>query len=291
MKLNIRKYLIKFYRNIMKYLPIKVVIYLDHLLKQKRIPKLKNPKSFTEKMQWIKLYGRLERYGYLVDKYSVREYVKNTIGSKYLNEIYGVYDNIDEINFDLLPEKFVMKLNNGSGYNLICKSKNELDEIKTKKILKKWMKVDFYKEHKEMQYKNIISNIIIEKYLEDDSGELKDYKIFCFDGKPEFIQVDSDRFLDHIQNIYNLNWNKLNLTFGQKGNNLIDKKPEKLKEMLYLAERLSDKIPFARIDFYYVENNIYFGEITITPQNGLVNFSPESEDYRIANMIDLEKYK
>lgn len=290
MKLNIRKYLIKFYRNIMKYLPIKVVVYLDHLLKQKRIPKLKNPKSFTEKMQWIKLYGRLDRYGYLVDKYSVREYVKDTIGLKYLNEIYGVYDNVDAIKFSLLPEKFVIKLNNGSGYNLICKNKNELDEFKTKQTLTKWMKVNYYKEHKEMQYKNITSKIIVEKYLEDDSGELKDYKIFCFDGKPEFIQVDSNRFLGHTQSIYDLNWNKLNLTFGQKFNNIIDKKPKKLEEMLYLAEKLSKSIAFARIDFYYVKNNIYFGEITLTPQNGLVNFKPEHEDNRIASMIDLDKY-
>lgn len=286
-----KKELIKVYRKIAGIFPFKFVIYTDYLIKQKKLLNLKNPKSFSEKIQWIKIYGKLEKYSHLVDKYEVRDYVATNIGKEYLNNIYGVYDNVNQIDFKEFPNKFILKLNNGSGYNLVCKDKSSLDIDKVKNDLKKWMKVDFYKEHKEIQYKNVKSKILCEEYLEDESGDLKDYKIFCFNGKAEFIQVDTGRFSNHIQNMYNTNWDKLNLSFGYKSGNIIDKKPKKLNQMLLLAEKLSKDIPFARIDFYYVSDKIYFGEITLTPQNGLVSFSPESEDYRIANMINLEKYK
>ena len=289
-KLDIRKYMVKLYRKLVGLLPFKTVIYMDYFIKQKKILNVENPQSFTEKMQWIKLYGGLEKYSYLVDKYAVRKFVEDKIGGQYLNEIYGVYESVSDINFETLPNQFVFKLNNGSSYNLICKDKSLLDEDKTKKMLEKWMKVDFYKEHKEIQYKNVSSKIIIEKYLEDESGELRDYKIFCADGKAQFIQVDSSRFSNHKQNMYDLQWNKLNLKFGHESSEIIDDKPEKLDEMIMLSEKLSKEIPFARIDFYYVNNVIYFGEITLTPQNGLVKFEPKSEDTKIANMIDLKKY-
>lgn len=283
--------LIRVYRKITGILPFKFVIYMDYLIKQKKILNLKNPKSFSEKIQWIKIYGKLEKYSYLVDKYEVRSYVTTKIGKEYLNNLYGIYEDVNQIDFEKLPNKFVLKLNNGSGYNLICKDKSSIDIVKVKNDLEKWIKVDFYKEHKEIQYKNVKSKILCEEYLEDETGDLKDYKIFCFNGKAEIIQVDTNRFSNHIQNMYDTNWNKLNLSFGYNSGNIIDKKPAKLNEMLILAEKLSEDIPFARIDFYYVDNKIYFGEITLTPQNGLVSFSPKSEDDRIANMINLEKYK
>ncbi|MDY3959626.1 ATP-grasp fold amidoligase family protein [Romboutsia timonensis] len=283
--------LIRVYRKITGILPFKFVIYMDYLIKQKKILNLKNPKSFSEKIQWIKIYGKLEKYSYLVDKYEVRSYVTTKIGKEYLNNLYGIYEDVNQIDFEKLPNKFVLKLNNGSGYNLICKDKSSIDIVKVKNDLEKWIKVDFYKEHKEIQYKNVKSKILCEEYLEDETGDLKDYKIFCFNGKAEIIQVDTNRFSNHIQNMYDTNWNKLNLSFGYNSGNIIDKKPAKLNEILILAEKLSEDMPFARIDFYYVDNKIYFGEITLTPQNGLVSFSPESEDDRIANMINLEKYK
>lgn len=283
--------LIRVYRKITGILPFKFVIYMDYLIKQKKILNLKNPKSFSEKIQWIKIYGKLEKYSYLVDKYEVRSYVTTKIGKEYLNNLYGIYEDVNQIDFEKLPNKFVLKLNNGSGYNLICKDKSSIDIVKVKNDLEKWIKVDFYKEHKEIQYKNVKSKILCEEYLEDETGDLKDYKIFCFNGKAEIIQVDTNRFSNHIQNMYDTNWNKLNLSFGYNSGNIIDKKPAKLNEILILAEKLSEDMPFARIDFYYVDNKIYFGEITLTPQNGLVSFSPKSEDDRIANMINLEKYK
>lgn len=291
MKIYNRENLVKLYRKCMGLLPFKSVIYIDYLIKQKKILNIKNPVTFTEKIQWIKMNGELEKYSYLVDKYEVRDYVTNKIGKEYLNDLYGVYENVDDIDFNSFPNKFVLKLNNGSGYNLICLNKDTLSIVETKKILEKWMKVDFYKEHKEIQYKNVKSKILCEAYLQDNSGELKDYKIFCFDGKAKFIQVDTGRFSDHIQHMYDTKWNKLKLSFGYKSSDFIDEKPKKLDEMIFLAEKLAEKIPFVRIDFYYVNENIYFGEITLTPQNGLVSFEPKEEDIRIANMINIYKYK
>ena len=164
-----KKKIIKIYRKMTGILPFKFVIYLDYLIKQKKFLNLNNPKSFSEKMQWIKIYGNLEKYSYLVDKYEVRNYVTNKIGEEFLNDIYGVYDNVDQIEFEKFPNKFVLKLNNGSGYNLICKDKTTLDICKVKKDLNRWMQVDFYKEHKELQYKNVKSKILCEEYLEDES--------------------------------------------------------------------------------------------------------------------------
>lgn len=278
------------YRKFFRYLPFKSAIYIDFIRTQKKIPNLKKPKTFPEKIQWIKFNGNLNKYKDLVDKYSVREYIKNKIGIEYLNEIYGIYDNAEQIDFEILPNKFVIKLNNGSGYNFICKDKKSLDKKDLINKLNKWIKIDFYKEHKEVQYKGIESKLLIEKYMEDETGELRDYKVFCFDGKPKFIQVDTSRFTNHFQDMYDIQWNKINLTFGYKSSNYIVEKPDKLKEMLYLSEKLSKDIPFVRVDFYYVNNKIYFGELTFTPQNGLISFEPKEKDLEIANMINLEKY-
>ena len=291
MKIYNREKLVKVYRKLMGLLPFKSVIYIDYLIKQKKVLNIKNPVTFTEKMQWIKMNGKLESYSYLVDKYEVRNYVINKIGEQYLNNIYGVYERVDGIEFNKFPDKFVLKLNNGSGYNFICTNRDNLNTEEIKKMLEKWMKIDFYKEHKEIQYKNVKSKILCEAYLQDKSGELKDYKIFCFDGKAKFIQVDTGRFSNHIQNMYDTEWNKLNLSFGYNIGDFIDEKPKKIQEMISLAEKLADNIPFARIDFYYVNEKIYFGEITLTPQNGLVNFEPKEEDIKIASMINISKYK
>ncbi len=133
--------------------------------------------------------------------------------------------------------------------------------------------------------------LICEEYLEDDSGELRDYKFFCFKGKFEFVQVDSGRFSNHIQSFYDRNWNRLDFSYVCEKNNIIDKKPEKYKEMICLAEKLSSQFPFVRVDFYYVNKKIYFGELTFTPNNGMSSIKPIEWDRKIADLIDIEKYK
>lgn len=281
-------YKIKYF--IASVLPDKIHISIMYFIKMKKKLNLNNPKTFGEKMQYIKLYGNLELNSNFVDKYEVREYIKNAIGEQYLNELLGVYESVEQINFNSLPEKFVLKVTHGSGYNIICNDKKNFDIDEAKNKINEWMKESYYIKGKEPQYKNIKPRIICEKYLQDESGELRDYKFFCFSGKPRFIQVDSNRFSCHTRDFYDSYWNKLNLTFKYENSDNKIEKPDKLDEMLQLCEILSREFPFIRVDFYFVNNNIYFGELTFNPENGYGQFNPLSEDLKIAELIDLEKY-
>lgn len=281
----------KFYKSILKNLDDNTYITISYLRRFKKIPNIKNPKYFSEKIHCIKVSNWLEdKQGY-VDKYSVRGFISNTIGNKYLINLIAVYDNAYDIKFDDLPNSFVLKLNNGSGYNLIVKDKNELNYEETVEKLNSWLKSDFYKSTREKQYKGIEQVIICEEYLSDDSGDLRDYKLFCFNGKFKFVQVDTGRHYNHNQSFYDKNWNKLNFTYACGMNDYIDKKPKKFKEMIEIAETLSKEFPFVRIDLYYVNNRIYFGEITFTPNNGMMSINPIEKDIEIASWIDIDKYR
>lgn len=281
----------KTYRFIIKRLPAKLVLNIENLRGYKRLLKKNRIEYFGEKIQWIKLYGNLEKYKDLVDKYRVREYVEKKIGKKYLTEIIKVYSSTNEINFEELPERFVLKLNTGSGYNIICKDKEKINRKKVINQLNNWLKEDYFKIKKEPQYKNIEKKIICEKYMENKKGELLDYKLFCFNGKTEFIEVDFDRFENHAMNFYDLKWNLMDLKKGKYPNYSGKlEKPENLNEMIEVAEKLSEELPFARIDLYDIDNKIYFGEITLTPAGGLTPFIPLDKDLLYAKKIKLEKY-
>ena len=264
---------------------------LLYFAKLREIPNKNNPKYLSEKIHCIKLSKWLEDKQRYVDKYKVREYISNVIGEKYLIKLLGVYNSFEEINFSKLPNSFVLKLNNGSGCNIIVKDKEKLDYKKLKKELDSWMKSDYYKLSREKQYKNIKQYILCEEYLSDDSGELRDYKFFCFNGKVEFVQVDNGRFSTHIQNFYDRKWNKLDITYMCDKNNIFDTKPDKYYEMLKLAEKLACKFPFVRVDLYYTNNKIYFGELTFTPNNGMGRIKPIEKDIEFASLIDLNQYK
>ena len=281
----------KLYNKIKNNLNDAQFITVDYIRKCKRIPNTRNPKTFSEKIHFIKISDWLEDKSDFVDKYKVREFIKNEIGEEYLIKLLGVYDNAEQIEFDKLPQSFVLKLNNGSGYNLIVKNKDDINELQTRELLNEWLKSDLYKVSREKQYKNVKQLLICEEYLEDDSGELRDYKFFCFDGKFKFVQVDSGRFSEHIQNFYDNKWNKLDFTYVCEKNDIIDIKPEKYEEMITLAEKLSSQFPFVRVDFYYVNNKIYFGELTLTPNNGMESINPIERDMEIAGWIDIKKYK
>lgn len=181
-----------------------------------KILDLQNPTLYNEKVQYTKLYFRDKRIKVLVDKYGVREFVKNTIGEKYLTKLYGVYDNVDEIPFDKLPEKFVIKLTNGSGYNIICENKTKKKIKIIKNRFKKWLKVDFYMLGREWAYKDVKNRIICEEFLESDEPYgLNDYKVFCFNGEPKMIQVDYARFTEHKRNLYTgCSFNQCNDKYG-----------------------------------------------------------------------------
>lgn len=281
----------KIKKYIKKILSDKFIIKYHYRKKFGRSLNIKEPKTFSEKIQWIKIYGNLDKVTKLIDKYEVRNYIGNKIGEKYLNKIYGIYTNVEEIDFDILPNKFVLKNTNGSGYNYICKDKSKVDITELRNILNSWLKSDFYQTTREIQYKNCVNRIIIEEYMEDKNGKLNDYKFFCLGGKVRIIQVDIDRFENAKRNFYDCDWNLLNLrSQGMENYNDTVNKPEKLDEMICLAEKLAENIELLRVDFYYVDDNIYFGELTFTPANGMKPFLPEEEDLKLASYVDLSKY-
>lgn len=276
----------KIYRKIISCLPTKLVINIETLRGYHKLCNLANPVYFGEKIQWLKIYGNLEKYTNLVDKYLVRDYIKEKIGTKYLVSLLGVFDNPKEINFEKLPNQFVIKLNTGSGFNIIVTDKQKINSDKIIKQLNKWMKLNYYKIKKEPQYKNIQKKIIIEEYISDKNGELNDYKFFCFNGKVEFIEVDSDRFCNHTMDFFDKDWNLLQLHKGKyKNSSTIPMKPENFNKMINIAEELASDLQFVRVDLYNVDGNIYFGELTFTPAGGLTKFNPIEKDKEFAKKI------
>lgn len=279
----------KYLRKMGMFLPKKVVLFIDYGRSYKKILNLKNPKYVGEKIQWIKLNVDMTQYGKYVDKFEVRNYIKDTIGEEYLPKIYGVYNNAYEINFDKLPNKFVLKLTNGSGGNIICKDKETLDEKSICKKLNKWTNEKFYRYTKEDQYKDVKSRIVCEEYLEDETGSLRDYKFHCANGKIHMIEVHTDRFTNHKENYYDSEWNELNVICKKEKVPYIEK-PENIEEMKNLSGILSKQFPYVRVDFYSVKGKIYFGELTFTPANGTDPMYPLEEDIKLAKIIDLNKY-
>ena len=269
--------------------------YLKMLYKHKlkKELNLECPKTFNEKMQWLKLYNRNPEYTKMVDKYEVREYIKEMIGEKYLIPLIGIYENFDEIKFESLPNQFVMKCTHDFGSVIICKDKANFNIKAAKKRINKCQKINFYFMGREWPYKNVKPRIIIEKYMEDESlNELKDYKVFNFNGEPKLIQVDSNRFSKHKRNMYTTNWEKLNMNLRcDITDDMEIKKPTKLNEMLEISKALAKNTPFMRTDFYVVNDKIYFGEITFFPASGFGKFIPDEYDMILGDMIELPKEK
>lgn len=252
---------------------------------------LDNPTTFNEKLQWLKLNDRNPEYTKMVDKYEVKEYVSNIIGKEHIIPLIGVWDKFEDIDFEKLPNQFVLKCTHDTGGIVICKNKSELNLKETKKKIKKSLKRNFYYYGREWPYKDVKPRIIAEKYMVDESGtELKDYKIFCFDGKAKFILVDFGRFSRHYRNIYDLNWNllELQIKFPRNIEQKINK-PDNLEEMINLAERLSKDIPHVRVDFYNVNGKNYFGELTFFHGSGFTKIEPEGWDEKIGEYLKLPK--
>ena len=254
---------------------------------------LDNPETFNEKLQWLKLYNRNSHYTNMVDKYEVKKYISDLIGKEYLIPTLGIYDNFDDINFEKLPNKFVIKCTHDSGSILICKDKSTIDIKKAKKKFNKAMKHNFSFFGREWAYKNVKPRIIIEEYMEDESlSELKDYKVFNFNGQPKLIQVDFNRFSGHKRNMYNTEWERLDMNLVYKINKDIQiEKPKKLKKILELSSILSKNSPFMRTDFYVINDRIYFGEITFYPESGFGRFIPEEYDKILGDLIELPEEK
>lgn len=251
---------------------------------------LQNPQTFNEKLQWLKLNDRKDIYTKMVDKYEAKSYVSKIIGNKYIIPTLGIYNNFDEIDFNKLPNQFVIKCTHDSGGLVIVTDKSKLDIEKSKKKINKSLKRNYYYPGREWPYKNVKPRIIIEKYMKDNSiNDLMDYKFFCFNGKCKFFKIDFNRLTKHQANYYDINGNFL--LFGEEiCPPDFSKKlelPVNLKKMINLAEKLSQNITFLRVDFYEINGNIYFGELTFYPASGFGKFEPEEWDLKLGNLIDL----
>ena len=252
---------------------------------------LKNPVKYVEKIQWMKVYFHPPILNQLVDKFEVRSYVEEKIGPAYLNELYLVCDDFDEIDFEALPASFVVKGTHGSNMHMIVKDKHKLNKRKLKFKIHRWKRRNlYYRSGQEWAYKNVKPRIIIEKYLEDDHGELLDFKIFCFNGEAKFIQVhkyaEGHKCLAH----FDLDWNKLAVTSQDMKPYQGDiERPKNLDKMVELASMLADKLPFVRVDLYNVNGRVFFGELTFYPSDARKNFFPESFNKKVADYFILPK--
>lgn len=255
---------------------------------------LQNPKSFNEKLQWLKLYDRKNIYTKMVNKYEVKQYVSNLIGEEYIIPTLGIYEKGEKIDYSVLPNQFVIKPTNTSGNVFICKDKNNTNLKKIGRIIKKWNKRQYYYFQREWPYKNLRPQIIIEQYMEDSNKkDLMDYKIFCFNGKPKLILVCSNRNgINKNTDFFDINWNLLPFTRKNHCNNFKGiEKPQKLTEMIKIAEKLSKEIPFIRVDLYEINGKVFFGELTFYPSGGFEGFEPEEYDIILGEMLELHNEK
>lgn len=255
---------------------------------------LVNPKTFNEKIQWLKLYWHNDLAEKCADKYSVREYVREKGLGETLNELIGVYESVYEIKPTELPEQFVLKATHGSGWNIICRDKASLDWDSAFKQMEKWMRKNYYFSSLEWVYKNIKKRIICERYLAGEDGDPPiDYKILCFNGEPKCLFLCTDRFSDTGLKVdfYDLDWNKLPFCRFYPNSDYIAERPEKLDEMIEISRRLAEGFPFVRIDLFAVKDKIFFGEMTFFPGSGLEPFEPEEYDYVLGQWLELpERY-
>ena len=249
------------------------------------------PKTFNEKLQWLKLYNRRPEYTKMVDKYKVREYISEKIGEEYLIPLLGVWDDPDDIDFDTLPNQFVLKCNHNSGLGMcICKDKNSLDISKVRSDLRKGLKQDYYLTGREWPYKNVPRKIIAEKYITDETGtNLRDYKFYCFDGKAKVVGIYQDRNTDKetTGDFFDMDFNWLDFTFNMPNAKVKPSKPNHFEKMKEIAEILSKGLPHVRVDLYLSNDRIYFGELTFFDGSGFDKIEPFEWDVKLGSWINL----
>jgi len=252
---------------------------------------LYNPVTYNEKLNWLKLYDRKPKYTKMVDKYEVKEYVSNIIGEEYIIPTLGVWDKFEDINFELLPDQFVLKCTHDSGSFSICKDKSSFDYLAVKKKLSKALKRNSYLPGREWVYKDLKPRIIAEQYMQDEKKEsLLDYKFFCFDGEPKCLFVATERNLgdEHVKfDFFDTEFNHLDIVQLHEQSGKVIQKPVSFSEMLRLARDLSVGIPHVRVDFYEINSKPYFGEFTFYHHGGSIPFKTEKWDLKIGDMLKL----
>lgn len=271
--------------------PEKDAVYLRKLFKHMmgRELDLRHPKSLNEKLQWLKIHDRNPIQTIIADKYASRQYIAQHIGADYLVPLIGVWDTPESVPYNVLPSSFVLKTTHDSGGVVVCRGKDKFDKEAANRILKKSFNRNYYINSREWAYKDIKPRIICEELLVDETGwDLKDYKIFCFNGKPAYIEVDYNRSIRHMLNAYDVDWNLLNFCDSSPNDpnaNIV--KPKCLDEMLEIAKVLSKDFNFLRVDLYSIESKVYCGELTLYPGGGCIQFNPPSTDYVLGSLLKL----
>ena len=268
-----------------------------YFLKTGQSLNLRNPEGYREKIQWLKLYNRSPRYTVLVDKHLVKDVVARTIGADHIIPTIAVWDDPDQVDFDVLPDQFVIKCNHNSHLGLcICSDKNTFDTKRARKRLWEGYQDNYYKRSREWAYKNVPRKIIAEHFLCDgtgmeNSGVLTDYKWFCFNGRAKMMYVSQDIAEDPRTDFFDMDFNRLPLQMQDKGADETPQKPAFFEEMRVAAEKLSEGIPFVRVDFYVANGNYWFGEMTFYPSSGLAPIRPAEWDGIIGSWIQLPDKK
>ena len=277
--------------------PDKLYLQLRFYFEMGQKLNVKSPKTFNEKLQWLKLYNRKPEYTMMVDKYAVKQYVADKIGEEYIIPTLGIWTRVEEIDWESLPNQFVLKTTHGGGSGgvVICKDKAKLDKIGASRKLQQSLNSDIYRNYREWPYKNVPKRIIAEKYMMEsislnEDSDLVDYKFYCFNGTPTYCQVIRDRNTNETIDFYDMEWNHmpfvgLNPVIGNGLNPV--KKPLLLNKMIEICHTLSIDIPFSRIDLYVIDEKVYFGEITFFPASGIGTFTPTEWNYKLGKMIEL----
>lgn len=281
-------FLSKYWAIICRYMPDEMYLkwQFNHIYHRKL--DLKKPKTYADKLAWLKIHNHDYRLTNLVDKYSVRKYVAETIGDEYLIPMIGIYNSVNQIPWDELPEKYVLKCTHDSASVILHTQEEGFDKKRAIASLNSHMKRNMYWYSREYPYKNVVPRIICEEYLDDGGKPPADYKVLCFNGKPYYIVLDMDRFGDHHRDIYDVNWNKLDITTDHDQGKGIAKKPETLETILKLAEKLSADFYHVRVDFYTVQGKVFFGELTFFPWGGPIWFKPDEWNYKLGDLIEIQ---
>lgn len=249
---------------------------------------INNPKTMNEYICSSKISDEKLAFDVYTDKYLARTYVESVIGKKYLNEVLGIYDSFDSIDFDALPKSFVLKATHGSSYNIIVRDKDALNKAYAKRKFDRWLSENYYLKDREKNYKNIKPRIMCDAFLSPKDGIIEEFKLFCFNGKVRMISYNKGEGHDRRTNLFDENWNKLNVRYGYSGFD-IEKMPENKDELISLAERLAEPFEFVRVDLYNIDGKIYFSELTFHPGGGLVPFTPKEFDAELGKYCIKEK--
>ena len=302
LRADIGEFMASIISNFFRWLPDATYLKLLYRFKMGHRLDLKNPQTFTEKLQWLKLYNRKPEYTKMVDKYAVKEYVAKKIGEEYIIPTLGVWDRPEDIDWASLPNQFVLKTTHGGGGGgvVICKDKATFDKTSAIIKLKESMASDIYSYLREWPYKNVPKRIIAEKFMAPEKSpapkDLLDYKFFCFNGEPKYCQVIRDRHTKETIDFYDMDWNHQEFVGLLPQSNIADvisngltpvARPKNLEEMKEICRKLSKDIPFVRVDLYVIDDKNYFGELTLYPASGIGFFTPEEWNDKLGDLLTL----